>query len=73
MIGGLEGGVSVTSGRIGGDPNRDPVGESGVVETRDLVFSLKSGPRGSITGASLCLVVSLGSTSKSLWGGSTFL
>ena len=38
MIGGLEGGVSGTSGGIGGDPTRDPVGESGVVETGD--FSL---------------------------------
>ena len=49
------------------------MGESGVVETGDLVFSLKSGPKGSITAAGLCLGVSLCSTSKSLLGGSTFL
>ena len=33
------------------------MGESGVVETGDLVFSLKSGPKGSIRGAALCLGV----------------
>ena len=50
MIDGLEGGVSGTSGGIGSDPTRDSVGESGIVETGDLVFSLKSGPKGSIIG-----------------------
>ena len=51
----------------------DPMGGYGVVETGYLVFSLKSGPKGSITGAHLCLGISLGSTLKSLWGGSTFV
>ena len=73
MIGGLEGGVSGTSGGIGSGPTRDPMGESGAVETGDLVFSLKSGLKGRITGADLCLGISLCSTSKPLQGSSTFL
>ena len=73
MIDGLKRGVSGTSRGIGSDPTRDPMGGCGVVETGYLVFSLKSGPKGSITGAHLCLGVSLGSTSKSLCGGSTFI